>query len=126
VTASAINLDSTKVITPQDAERKLIQLSREVDSAFYFLKTAEMDYATKKSNYEVSSARARIYLGQGQQKLTVSEKADIVLSETADEYLTLAVSEATVKSARANARRVETQVDIARSVGTSVRASLEI
>jgi hypothetical protein len=35
-------------------------------------------------------------------------------------------AEATVKAARANAQRIRTQVDIARSIGTSVRASLEM
>jgi len=35
-------------------------------------------------------------------------------------------AEATVKSARANATRIRTQVDIARSVGTSVRTEYSV
>jgi hypothetical protein len=35
-------------------------------------------------------------------------------------------SEAVVKATRANMQRIKTQIDIARSVGTSVRSSMEI
>jgi hypothetical protein len=35
-------------------------------------------------------------------------------------------AEAAVKAARANANRIKTQVEIARSIGTSVRTSLDL
>jgi hypothetical protein len=38
----------------------------------------------------------------------------------------MAVAEAVVRAARSNASRIRTQVDIARSVGTSVRTSMEL
>jgi len=38
----------------------------------------------------------------------------------------LYISEAIVKSARANASRIRTQIEIGRSVGASVRTSMEI
>jgi hypothetical protein len=38
----------------------------------------------------------------------------------------MAMIEATVKSSRGNMARLKTQVDIARSVGSSVRASMEV
>ena len=42
------------------------------------------------------------------------------------ERLVMATAEAIVRAARSNASRIRTQVDIARSVGTSVRTSMEL
>jgi 4-hydroxy-3-methylbut-2-en-1-yl diphosphate synthase IspG/GcpE len=38
----------------------------------------------------------------------------------------IGITEAIVKAARANASRIKTQVEIARSIGTSVRTSLDL
>ena len=38
----------------------------------------------------------------------------------------MATAEALVRASRANAQRIRTQVDIARSIGTSVRTSMDI
>ena len=59
-------------------------------------------------------------------KLRVGDVADKALLECENEWRELQVAEALVKAARANTNRVRTQVDIARSIGTSVRASLEV
>ena len=116
-----------KAITPHDAERKLIQLSKEVDTAHFDLTRDELDYYTKKAKFEISVARQRLEMGQlKDRKLTVSDKADTALVSNADLYLELSIAEAKVRGSRANANRIRTQVDIARSVGTSVRASLDI
>jgi hypothetical protein len=56
---------------------------------------------------------------------TVQERDDIALLENEELHLRVAMAEAQVKAARANATRIKTQVEIARSIGTSVRSSLE-
>jgi len=40
--------------------------------------------------------------------------------------MNLSIAESSVKAARANANRIRTQVDIARSISVSVRASMEM
>jgi hypothetical protein len=59
-------------------------------------------------------------------KLRVGDVADKALLEVEQEWFNLQTAEALVKAARGNANRVRTQVDIARSIGTSVRASMEV
>jgi hypothetical protein len=46
--------------------------------------------------------------------------------ECASELTRLNTSEAIVRAARANAQRLRTQIDIARSVGTAVRAAMDM
>lgn len=120
----------TGVITPAQVEQKLVQLSREYDEAHEQLEQAEMRYAEAKSAYEVNIARARMAIGQraleSGKKLTVQEKDDEALLMCADEYTSHNMAEALVRAARANATRLRTQIDIARSVGTAVRAALEL
>ena len=112
------------MVTPQAIENKLIALSKEVDEAHNFLEESEIQYHKAKSDYEIAMATTRLSFAAD--KLRVQDIQDIALRDNAHLYRTLNSSEATVKAARANATRIRTQVDIARSVGTSVRASLEI
>lgn len=118
------------VITPAQVEQKLVQLSREYDEAHEQLESAEMEYAQAKTAYELTIARARLRIGQmaleSGQKLTVQEKDDRALIQSAEQFTAANTSEAVVKAARANATRLRTQIDIARSVGTAVRAALEL
>ena len=107
-----------------------MQLSLELDEATTELVAAEHGYFRAKGDYEVAVAAARIDIGRRQAekgvKVTVQEREDEALLRVQDELLALCASEATVRAARANVKRLETQVDIARSVGTSVRASMEV
>lgn len=113
-------------ITPVRIENRLYELSKEIDLAHEELSKAEMDYHKAKSAFELAIARARIETGTSFTKMRVQDVADTALLQCAEEFHNLQVTDAMVKAARANAQRVRTQVDIARSIGTSVRASLEI
>ncbi len=113
-------------ITPVRIENRLYELSKEIDLAHEELSKAEMDYHKAKSAFELAIARARIETGTSFMKMRVQDVADTALLQCAEEFHNLQVTDAMVKAARANAQRVRTQVDIARSIGTSVRASLEI
>lgn len=118
------------IVTPAQVEAKLKQLSIEYDEAHRSLESAEMQYAEAKSEYEISIARSRMRIGQraleAGRKVTVQEKEDEALIECADLYTAQMIAEATVRAARANATRLRTQIDIARSVGTAVRAALDL
>lgn len=114
------------IITPVRIENRLIELSKEVDAVTAGLSKAEMDYHKAKSAFELAIAEARIITGRSFSKMRVQDVADTALLQCQNEFQTLQLTEAMVKAARANAQRVRIQVDIARSIGTSVRASMEI
>jgi len=113
------------IITPVKVENKLIDLGKEIDSVHEQLSKAEMDYHKAKSAFELSIAEARIVTGRSYVKMRVQDVADTALLQCSRQYENLQISEALVKAARANAQRVRTQVDIVRSIGTSVRASMD-
>jgi uncharacterized protein with von Willebrand factor type A (vWA) domain len=112
------------MVTPQGIENRLVTLSKEVDESHKYLEESEFAYHNAKSNYEIGIAKARLsFAGE---KFRVQDVQDMALVRCEREYKALNAAEATVKAARANATRIRTQVDIARSIGTSVRASLEM
>jgi hypothetical protein len=115
------------VVTPAQIEQRLKDLSREVDQSHKDLADAETHYFKTKAAYELALAHARLSLASNREaKLTVSDKADMALISTEDLHMKMAAAEAVVRAARANASRIRTQVDIARSIGTSVRTSMDL
>jgi len=113
-------------ITPERVENRLYELSKEIDEAHDELSKAELSFHKTKTAFELAIARARIDVGTNFSKMRVQDVADTALIQCAEEYNAWQISEALVKAARANAQRVRTQVDIARSIGTSVRASMDV
>lgn len=120
----------SEIVTPVDVEKRLRHLGRELDAAHEELDACEMAYASAKSAFEIGVAAHRMDVRQRAlergSKVTVQEIEDQALLAVRVEYTTLNAAEARVRAARANNVRVRTQIDIARSVGTSVRASMEV
>ena len=114
------------MITPEKVEARLYELSKEIDAAHDELVSAEKFYHNTKAKFEINIAHSRVKIGLANMKLRVGDVADKALVECEEEWRELQIAEALVKGARANANRVRTQVDIARSIGTSVRASMDI
>lgn len=118
------------IATPEMVERRLRSLGRELDAAYNDLVESEKRYAEAKSDFEIAIAGQRMGIrGQALErgvKLTIQEIEDHALLHCAEEFTNLNIAEAFVKSARANNTRIRTQIDIARSVGTSVRAAMDI
>ena len=119
-----------QIITPQMVENHLRKLSKEIDEAHTELQEAESYDLSCKAQYEIALARTRLDLARRSspsgKNYTVGEREDMAIIENDSLHLQLASAEAIVKGARANAQRIRTQVDIARSVGTSVRTSMDI
>lgn len=115
-------------LTPMQVEQRLLELAAELDDATKELVTAEHDYHAAKAHYEIAQARTRLGLGGivDGARMTVQEKEDRALMETQSERMFLAEAEAGVRAQRAILDRVKTQIDITRSIGTSVRHSMEI
>jgi hypothetical protein len=118
------------IVTPAQVEQKMIQLSKEIDIAQVQLESAETNYNDVKAKYELGLAKARIRMASEKnangKPMTATEKDDFALVENEDLHLLLASAEAVVRASRANASRLKTQVDLARSIGSSVRASLDL
>jgi hypothetical protein len=119
-------VQTDKAITPVQVEKRLVALGVEIDDAQSFLESSEMEYFTAKTDCELSLAGERIALSKSGLKFTVQEKEDIALTACADKYRRLGEAEAKVRAARSNVQRIRAHIDIVRSVGTSVRASMEV
>ena len=113
-------------LTPMQVEKRLVDLTKEVDEAHNSLVNAEQVYHTSKASLEIAMARSRMSVSHPDFKLTSVQRDDQALIENAELHMQLAVAEAQVKASRANANRIRTQVDIARSISVSVRASMEL
>jgi hypothetical protein len=121
---------SNQIVTPAQIEARLKALSKEIDEVHVQLVDAERDYNTVKANFEIAMAKSRMtYASKSSpsgKNYTVQERDDLAILDNAELHLQLAIDEAKVKAARANANRIKTQVEIARSIGTSVRTSLDL
>lgn len=113
-------------ITPAQVESRLYELSIDLDDAHQELVEDEMRFHTLTADYEIGLAKTRIKYAHKDMKMTVSQREDLALVENEAVYRSLAESEAKVKASRANVNRLRVQVDIARSIAVSVRASMEI
>jgi hypothetical protein len=117
-----------EILTPQNVESRLLELSQELDVATTELIDSETVYLSSKTSYEIRIAHRRLEIAGEYKgtKTTVQERDDLALTSLEDYAMDLAMSEAVVRAARANLARIKTQIDIARSLGTSVRSSFDV
>jgi hypothetical protein len=120
----------TDTILPMHVDRRLIQLSKELDSTTTWLCDAEEGYMAAKTAHDLAAATNRMRIKQRMiengEKPTVQEVEDRALIATREELTELNACEGIVKAARANSARLRVQIDIARSVGASVRAAMDV
>lgn len=108
--------------SPYAIEKRLLELDRLLDECHAELREAEQEYHVAKADYEVTFARAFMRSGESSAE---ARKQDAVLT-TEIEKSRLAIAEAQVRAARANAARLEQQVDITRSVGRLVTSAMNL
>ena len=113
-------------LTPQQVEKRLYELSLEMDEAHKALVEAETQYSTVKSVYEIAMAKSRMRNAHPDMKMTVVMRDDAALIENASQHEAVAYAEASVKAHRANVSRIKTQVDITRSISSSIKATLDL
>jgi hypothetical protein len=120
----------SEIITPAMVEQKLRGLSKEVDEAHKVLVEVETIYHSVKADYEIAMAKSRMTLATKSsptgKNYTVGEREDLALVQNEELHKDLAIVQAKVLASRANTNRLKMQVDIARSVGTSVRTSMDL
>lgn len=121
---------SSRLVTPADVEAKLISLSKELDSAHDQLEQSEANYAVAKGSWDIDSAKMRLLVqakaNEAGRKVTVQAVEDEAIVACEAQYLSFLTADAMVRVARANSSRIKVQIDIARSVGTAVRAAMEM
>jgi hypothetical protein len=118
------------VVTPEQVERRLKELSKLIDEAHDALVEAESIYHSDTAEYELEMAASRLEFANKSsptgKNYTVGERDDMALIKNRDLHRKVSTSEAIVKANRANVARLRVQVDIARSIGTSVRTGMEL
>ena len=113
-------------LTPFEVERQLLRLADQLDVATEDLIDAETEFVHRSRESELALAHARgLVTGDGV-KRTVQEKEDSALQYCERERYALDLALIAVKASRAQVNNLRTQVDIIRSIGTSVRASMEM
>ena len=117
------------IVTPVQVEARLKDLSKLIDEAHNDLVDAEAAYHQHKADYEIAMATVRLSLANKTsptgKNYTVQQVEALALIENEDAHRTIAKDEAVVKANRANVARYRVQVDIARSIGTSVRTGMD-
>lgn len=118
------------VLTPQRIENRLRTLDLSLEDATAELIEAEAEIAKTTADLEIAFARRRMKertraLEAGS-KITVGEIEDLALIGCSDQFMSKTMADARVKAARAKVKQIITQIEIARSLGSSVRASMEI
>ena len=120
----------SQIVTPAQIEKRLYDLSKEIDDVHRYSEIVEKTYYETKSAYEVGLAKSRMKFASVSsptgKNYTVQEREVLALIENDDLHFSMGAAEATVRSVRANIARIKTQVDIARSIGTSVRVAMEL
>jgi hypothetical protein len=111
-------------------EARLKDLSKLIDEAHDKLVESEDMYHRNKFAYEVSMAKSRLELASKSsptgKNYTIGEREDMALVQNETLYYVLLEAETFVKANRANVARLRVQVDIARSIGTSVRTGMDV
>lgn len=120
MTVASAHHDQHYLATPAMVERRLYQLGDELDGVVVEVQQAETDYLTTKSAYEIAYARA--YLSVDGKNMR--EREARALLACVEEREALVRSEALIRAHKANAQRLYTHVDIARSVSVIVRAGI--
>lgn len=114
------------MLMPAQVEKRLRELEQALDEAHADLVAAEDEFQQSKADHEIGMARARLELARQPGKSTVQERDDQALLLNESNYRRLLTSEAWVKGSRANVSRLRTQVDITRSLGTGLRAAMDL
>ena len=120
----------SNIVTPAQIEQRLYDLSKDIDGVQSNLEVIEKSYYEIKASYEINLAKSRLYYAgrsaPNGKNYTVQEREDLALIDNEDLHFQLASIEATVRAIRQKALTLRAQVDITRSIGTSVRAAVDI
>ena len=116
--------------TPVSVEQELIRLRNANKEAYDWLRQSEATFEAALADYEIGRERAFLETFSSQishdEKWTEARRKAYAMDAVAEQRLALAAATSTVRAARAKVAAVKTDVDIVRSVGTSVRTSFNL
>lgn len=118
------------ILTEAQLADRFITLTRELNDATDALVAAERAYYDAKATYEIAVSRAVMQVGERYAnkgvKATVQEREAEATLMTANELQVLYGSEAVVRGMRANVNRINTHIDIARSMSALTRSAMSM
>lgn len=116
--------------TPAGVEKNLMDLYYESERLTQEIKKADNAWMEKDHLAKVAAARARLEIkaraNEMGVKLTVQDIEDQAFMKVRYEVLEASIAESELRVIRAQIRSNENKVGIMRSVGTSVRTSMEL
>lgn len=115
-------------VTPVMVEQYMLKLQKENAEAYRMLRDAEFEFAKAHAALTVGTAKARLLARRtaGFDKTWLADdRVAYIVDQTEDLIQAEAFAEAQVKAARAHMQKIRTEVDLIRSIGTSVRVSME-
>lgn len=113
-------------VNPAQVEQQMLQLLKDNRAAYDELRMCEAEFEKRSSDWEIHKARAYLATFASEEKWTEARRSAYAVSKCEDARLLLGAATARVKAARAKVAAIKVEVDLVRSVGTSVRSSLEM
>ena len=83
-------------LTPMQVEKRLLDLSKEIDESHKELMAAEQTFHVAKASYEIAMAHSRMKKSHPDFKLTAVQRDDEALLDNAEAHMNLSIAEATV------------------------------
>jgi hypothetical protein len=112
-------------LTPVRVEQQLRLLNRQLDESQVDCAKDEKAYTDAKYAYEIRAATLMEELRFSPERRTVADKEAFVTLEARKELHALYDADSAIKITRSQIQKLRTQADIVRSLGASVKASME-
>jgi hypothetical protein len=109
-----------------EVEKRLLELADELDEAQDLLTAAELEFAQAEYDNRQSLAQARLTIGNEERRTTDQQRKDEATVFCKSQDFALVMADARVRIARSTVFAIRSKIDIARSLGTSVRSSMEV
>ena len=110
-------------ITPMEVEKRLLELVDELEEAQDMLAKAEMEFAEAEYQNRQALAQARLRIGNEERRTTDAQRKDEATVFCKSEDWAFVMADARVRIARSTVFAIRSKIEVARSLGTSVRSS---
>jgi hypothetical protein len=113
-------------LTPAQIEKRLLQLDGENERVHEALREAESRLALAETSLRLARARALIDTFKKPEKITVQQREALVDLACEAELVELQVATTIAKAARSKVAEIKTSIDIARSLGATIRSAMDM
>jgi hypothetical protein len=114
-----------EITTPQQVERQLVALMNALEKATEDLADARLEAEEAREEYDNAMAKARILLAEDNVKRTVQRREDEAFLMCGDQRRMANAKAVRLSMVRDDIARIKMQLDATRSLGTSVRSSMD-